>query len=67
MWDIIKNEKSVLTVGQVAVVGLPSCGKSSMIKALLTKENNGVAPTPRGDSTYMEVYELMMSKNPLTG
>ena len=67
-WKIIKEEEADLTVGQVAFMGLPSAGKTTLLKSLLEKELGGEIPEPRkGAPTCIEFYELMANINPLTG
>ena len=67
-WKIIKEEEADFTVGQVAFMGLPSAGKTTLLKSLLEKELGGEIPEPRkGAPTCIEFYELMANINPLTG
>lgn len=66
-WKIIQEEKAEFTVGQVALLGLPSSGKTTLLKSLFEKELDGKVPQPRGDPAYIEFYEIMANANPLTG
>jgi ABC-type multidrug transport system ATPase subunit len=68
LWKIVTTEKSTIRLGQVAIVGLPGVGKTTMLNALLQKvigSKNSIKP--KGEPNYVEFYELMMQKNPLTG
>ena len=67
LWKIIMQESGKLAVGHVGIAGLPSCGKTQMIHSLLKKENPGKPLKERGDDTCMQLHELLISKNPLTG
>lgn len=67
LWDVITKEKSSLHLGQVAVVGLPCSGKSTLVKALLQKEIGGSNFKSKGQPTSVEFYEIMIPNDPLTG
>ena len=64
---IINTQKGSMSVGLVVIAGLPGSGKSTLLKSLLQNENPGKSLRVRGEETCLQVHELLVTKNPLTG
>ncbi len=64
---ILKTQKGNLSLGHVVIAGLPNCGKTHIVKSLLENENPGKPLKGRGETTCLEVHEILITKNPLTG
>ena len=64
---ILSTQKGKLSLGHVVIAGLPACGKTTILKSLLQNENPGKPLKGRGEETCLEVHEILITSNPLTG
>ena len=64
---ILNTQKGKLSLGLVVIAGLPGCGKTTILKSLLQNENPGKPLRAKGEESCLQVHELLITTNPLTG